>query len=94
MQYHMFTGCQHRNNDSWLMFLYEDANTCVQTWKWHPKYGMSVLKKDTRDIPIEMRIFILSTTQDNRVSWIGWEHKEVTEQEAMERFYEYTFLND
>ena len=72
------------------MFLYEDANHCVQAWHWHPIYGMEVLKKDARDIPIEKRIFILSTTPNNKV----WDHKEITEQKALELFYEHTFLND
>ena len=81
MQYHLFTGCKIAEG-RWLMFLYEDKDTCVETWNYHPKYGTDIRKVDKPDIPIKKRIFILGTTQHGQVNKY-WEHKQVTEDEAL-----------
>jgi len=75
------------------MFLYENDETCVQSWSFDPTYGMKVHKKDTADIPIYKRIYILGTTQGSRVSQV-WSYRSVTEEEAMSLFYDNTFLLD
>ena len=81
MQYHMFKGINPRCEGRWLMFLYETPETCVETWNFDPKYGLHVYKRDTADIPIEKRIFILGTTQNGQVTQ-NWEHQEVNETDA------------
>ena len=77
----MFKGVDGRCTGRWLMFLYETPETCVETWSFNPRFGLSVHKKDTVDIPIEKRIFILGSTQHNQVTQI-WEHEQVTETDA------------
>lgn len=63
------------------MFLYKDEKTCIETWDYDPRYGLSVHKKDTADIPIEKRKYILGTTQGGQVTHM-WEHSKLNETDA------------
>jgi hypothetical protein len=91
MDYHLFTGCAHSTNDQWLVFMYEDG-ACTQVWRYHPDFGF-IVQENKVNIPIEKRIYILSTTQHGYVTK-QWEHKHITEREALELFYDSTFLRD
>jgi len=90
MQYHLFSGCVPANLDRWIIFLYKGDTTCVQTWEYHPKYGTDVRTK-TREFSIKTRIFILGTDQHGKTRK-QWEHKKLTENEALEKFFGDAFI--
>ena len=85
MQYHLFTFIKADPDTRWIMFLYKDDDTCVQTWNYNSRYGIEVNHKDTTGIPIEKRIFILSTTQNGTFKNV-WDHTELPEEDALAMF--------
>ena len=82
MKYHLFECLAPYKDGAWSMFLYKTPETCVEAWSYDPRYGLHVYKKDDRDIPIDKRIFILSTTQHGQLPDPSWKYKEVTETDA------------
>ena len=92
MQYHLFSGCVPHTEGRWIIFLYEDDDTCVESWTYHERYGVHVSPKRPTDISIQKRKFILGTSQRDQVTQV-YEHQELTEQEAFEMFYDTSFIN-
>lgn len=95
MQYHLFTGAIKDNEHRWSIFVYKDKDTCVQTWLCDPKYNsFRIIPTKNRDIDIEKRIYILASKQGKYNLPIVWNHKELSEQEALGMFWEERFMNE
>jgi len=95
MKYHLFTGITNMNRNRWVMFVYENDETCVQTWDYQgTDYPFCVHEKDHADIPISKRIYILATGQGKYKLDPVWTHKEMNEKEALELFWEVNFMED
>lgn len=80
MKYHLFSPLHDCVKNRWIIFVYKNPDTCIESWLYH-RGSLQVFKKDTTDIPISKRKYILSSTQDGQLTKI-WEHSEVSETDA------------